>query len=132
MRRLNSWEDVWDVLNEAFVHLAENLHGQLPQLTWQVGHLETETFPFAGYISFSREGVRGQEDLVVSIGVQCGNGRLEWTVDLSLGDGEVLADGPSIDVQAGEPLHAWVVGPLQETLDFVPDSEMLAKEVLTG
>ena len=124
-------EDLWDVLNHAFTDLAVRLKDLNARLTWTIGHRESEAFPFTGYISFSRDGTPGQEDLVLSVGVQRKAGQLLWITDLASGDGEVLAEGPSCTVEGAPDLARWVAAPLADTLSFLREVEPLLAELLS-
>jgi hypothetical protein len=57
-----------------------------------VAHQETTVFPFTGYVSISKDGPPGDEDLVLTWSVQRHNGRLLITADVARGDGTVLAE----------------------------------------
>lgn len=129
MTTTGSWEDIWDVLNGELTGLAGRLALRNPKLRWTVGHLESKAFPFTGYLALSREGIAGQEDVVVSVGVRNEGDTLRWTSDIATGEGEVLADGPGFTTPtAGDP--SWSVQALSETIRFLSAQESLLADLV--
>jgi len=123
MRVVQSWEDVWTELNEAFVRIAAIAHSTNSEIAWTINHWESEIFPFNGYIAFFPSNRRGEEELVVFVGAQRTGDSLTWTNEISTGDGVVIVDGPSFAVDASTPFESWAGDALDATIDFLHDAE---------
>lgn len=87
-----AWEAVWDQINEEFVRTAEQLSRTNPVMWWSCGHLENEIFPFTAYASFGGSGVPGEEDFVISLCFKNVDGRLVFSSDVALGDGQIVSE----------------------------------------
>lgn len=127
------WDVMSDTLNEIFERLANDLAQVNPRLWWNFGHNKNEVFPFWAYASFSREGIPGEEDLVISLSFKSVAGGLEFDSDIARGDGEILADGPadqSVETTDLQSLQQWVDRCIAMTVRFIADnSELLRQEL---
>lgn len=92
------WEELWDRLNDFYAVLVSHLRARNERLWSQVAHQETAAFPFTGYVSLSKDGPPGDEDLVLAWSVQRRGGHLVAAADISRGDGTVLAELPAADL----------------------------------
>lgn len=128
------WESGWEVINEAFRDIAEELRHRNPKLWWTCGHSENEAFPFWAYASFSRSGVAGEEDVVVSVSFKRDGGALEFTSDVARGDGEILVDGPRDRIELATDtgaIRAWIESCFDQASVFVNDQRpVLQSELL--
>ena len=61
------WQSEWERLASRFDSLTEEVREGNPVATSQRGRTATEHFPFGAYLTFSRNGIAGEEDLVVSV-----------------------------------------------------------------
>lgn len=89
-----SWETAWEISNAGLRGLAEQIRKTNPNVWWQSGYWGNESFPFWAYASFGRTGVPGEEDVVVSLTFRNVSGRLVFSCDVALSDGQIVADGP--------------------------------------
>jgi len=92
------WEELWDRLNDFYAVLVSHLRARNERLWSQVAHQETVAFPFTGYVSLSKDGPPGDEDLVLTWSVRRRDGHLVAAADISRGDGTVLAELPVADL----------------------------------
>ena len=127
------WERLWDAINDAFVTLAESLQSVNPELWWTCAHAENAVFPFWAYASFSAQGIPGEEDVVIAISFKSTENSLHFTCDISRGNGEILADGPSGSTTVtsnSSELQAWAARKVTEALTFIEvHFEILRKEL---
>jgi hypothetical protein len=128
-----SWQAAWDSINDGFARVADGIRECNPALWWSCGHAENEMFPFWAYASFSKAGVAGEEDLVLSLSFMRADGRLSFTSDIARGEGEILADGPSgstslaVDVST---LREWIAERVRQGLAFIEGERDLLKSEL--
>ena len=128
-----AWESAWDSVNGEFSRVAEVVLACNPNLWWECGHQDNESFPFRAYAAFSRQGTPGGEDVVISFDFKRSDGELAFTSDVSRGDGEVLAAGPSSETQRATDtgrVREWVVRTIEEGLAFVHEQEGLLRREL--
>jgi hypothetical protein len=78
----------------------------------------------------SSSGVPGDEDLVVTVGVQLRGDRLRWTSDIATGEGVILAEGPACEVPHSHSVGDWAGTQLHSTLEFLNRSEALLSDQL--
>lgn len=119
MTRPNSWESVWDDLNDSYLALAQLVLATSPDLTWTADHYDNQTRPFWATAAFSRPTSGTDEDVVVSVDVARRDGRYVWTSDVAIGTGYVLVDGPTHSGPTSAPLSSWVGQALSDTHVFM-------------
>lgn len=124
------WEATWDSINAEFSNVAAQLHVTNPALWWSCGHAENEAFPFWAYASFGRSGVPGEEDVVVSLSFKDVDGRLAFTSDVALGDGQIVAGGPAAEEPANSDRTAWVQAQTAAGLTFVRAQRETLRDLL--
>lgn len=88
------WEEVWNRLNGCFADLAGVVGAQNSKLWWRSGHHANSDLPFRAWASFSRQGIPGEEDLVISVDFKKIEHGLEVTTDIARGNGVILAEAP--------------------------------------
>lgn len=113
------WESAWDVANDAFCSLAEDLREGNPDIWWECGHRQSDAFPFSAYASFSKEGIAGEEDVVVSMSFKQEGEVLVFTSDIALGDGQIIAERPSVAEPGNVDRTAWIQSQIAEGLRFI-------------
>lgn len=108
-------ERVWKRVLPRLQALRDRLARRWPALTCDLGQHSTEVFPLTGYASISLSGNRQDEDLVVSVSCRLEAGELECTADIANGQGTILADGPSAEIdlaldedQVNQLLGTWI------------------------
>lgn len=128
-----SWEPAWDAINDGFARVAADLQERNSALWWNCGHADNEAFPFWAYASFNRDGMAGEEDLVVSLSFKRADGQLAFTSDIARGDGEILADGPSSSISLAvdlSTLRAWIAERVGEGVAFIEgECDLLKREL---
>lgn len=127
------WEDVWDSVDTHFQVLAATLKTCNPQLWWSSLHSENRVFPFRAYATFSREGIPGDEDVVVSLTFKSNGARLAFSSDISRGDGSILADGPTRSLPLSTHTGAvreWIIDSATCGLRFVDENTALLRKEL--
>ena len=125
------WEATWASINVGFTSLAVELRATNPALWWSCGHAENEAFPFWAYASFSRSRDSGEEDVVVSLSFKDVDGRLSFTSDVALGDGQIVVDGPSADEPDDSDRTRWVEDQTAAGLEFVRTHVGMLRGLLT-
>jgi hypothetical protein len=127
------WEDAWETLNEQFCRVAEFLSAGHPTLSWSCGHSDNEAFPFRAWASFNGGGT-GTPDVVISFDVLRKGGELQYSTDIALEAGPVLADGPTGVMTMTSDLAALRVqieNVMRTAVAFVDDSRDLLAEQLS-
>ena len=124
---------LWEPLRDFFNVLIQEILTCNGRLWSTIAHHETQVFPFTGYLALSKNGIPGEEDLVLTLGVQRKGDRLFVRADIARGDGFILADGPAAEI-AGSPLD---VAALLEARDralqfFSERQEVVIREVCEG
>lgn len=104
---------LWPPLHDIFEELLQDVAVCNPHVWSTLAHHETEVFPFTGYMSLGKAGMPGEEDLVLTFGIQKQQHGLLIRVDIARGDGQVVADGPAFEIM-GTPLDQQA---LQEARD---------------
>jgi hypothetical protein len=96
------WEEIWDIINEAFRRIAVSLSNCCPTISWSSGHSDNKAFPFRAYATFNQD-PSALGEVVVSIDFRKSEDGLRYSTDIGRDDGTVLADGPAgvIDVSEG-------------------------------
>jgi hypothetical protein len=126
------WEEIWDILNEAFRSIATSLSASHPEMSWSSGHSDNRAFPFRAYAAFN-DGSQGSEDVVLSIDFHRSEEQLRFSSDIGCDDGTVLADGPSgaIDVSEGiASAKAEIEAAVGNILSFVNGSENVISDAI--
>ena len=124
-------DTVWQRLDAVFQRLATEVQAVQPHVSWTSGHHATESFPLTAFVSFSRNGRKEDEDVVVSVSAHISGNTLAMSSDIARGDGYVLADGPEaaypIDLapeelaERGTVLAAAIETFLHEHIDTISD-----------
>lgn len=129
------WEDVWDRLNDRLAAIAAVLSQRNPHLWWQAGHSDNAAMPFRAWASFGRNGIPGEEDLVITVDFKRAEHSLEVTADIARGDGLVLADAPpkriSLRTDTGT-LREEILAAEQLAEDFISSQQPLLCDELSG
>ena len=128
-----AWESAWDSVNNEFTRVAEIVRACNPNLWWECGHQENESFPFRAYAAFNRHGSPGEEDVVISFDFKRSERGLMFTSDVCRGDGEILADGPSSETQLAidtGSVRGWIGRAVDDALVFVRENEDLLRREL--
>lgn len=128
---------VWQVcrrrLEASFAAAADAVRGCNSRLWSQSGHRMTGGRPFEAWMELKRvEDPAGEVDIVVFFAVERDDDTLTCTVDISTGEGVVLADGPTRTVQV-DATGAWqegVLGHVADTERFLTESYGLLREAL--
>lgn len=88
-----------------------------------------EFVPFSAYLTFSRSGEAGAEDLVISVYCQREDGGIMLRSDISNADGYLLATGPEIQVKDLPGVDTFLPDEalvwLDEVIDFIESSSGL-------
>jgi len=121
-------DTVWENLGVVFRWLVEQVT-QVNAVAWSSsGRTSTDVFPFGAYLSFSRSGEPGVEDLVISLDCKRVGEELVLSSDIAAGDGYVLADGPTVRIRLGDAIgdappevSAWV----DSVADFIRSHQRL-------
>jgi hypothetical protein len=119
------WDDAWEILSDRFRRIASSLMKAHPTMTWSCGHSDNESFPFRAYASFSGRG-RQETDVVISVDVLRRDDGLQFSSDLALEDGQILADGPSGVLQLTADtarLRMRIEETISQIADFILSSE---------
>lgn len=124
-----NWEPIWARVRGIFQQLADDVARVNAAARSTSGRTATDVFPFGAYLSFSRSGEPGAEDLVVSVDCKRDDEALVLSCDIARGDGDVLAEAPAVTVGLGEDaparavaaILAWLVG----VEEFVASHRML-------
>jgi hypothetical protein len=121
----------WQLIGERLEAMLRDCASTLPApVQWDVGHGSNEPFPLRVYLSFSRTGGRGSEDLVISADVWADAGALVLSADIARGDGLVLAEVPSQRLQAGDDVTPQVLDWVDRVTSFVAANRgLLAAEL---
>lgn len=126
---MTSWDDVWMRLDTTFSWLAREVASVNPRARATSGRNPAAFFPFGAYLTFSRSGEPGVEDLVVSVDCKRRDSEVELTSDISAGDGYVLAEGPAVrvgDLEAIDThLPTGALSWLDEVIDFIESNSGL-------
>ena len=96
----------WMWLKGRFEGVAKELATKNSQLRWSMGRSDSKFFPFRAYASFSKKGIAGEEDIVISIDFKSNDSSLKMSCDIARGDGEVLVDGPCLDINLAKKQKA--------------------------
>jgi hypothetical protein len=103
------WDDAWTRLSAAYTWLAGEVVRVNPKVHFTSLRTAGATFVFGAYVSFSRLGVPGEEDLVVSVNCKREGEGLRLTSDIATGDGMILAEGPRANIgEVAAELMGWV------------------------
>jgi hypothetical protein len=117
------WDGVWDALEPELSQLAVRIKRERPRISWEKRCFQTEVFPFSAYLSISRDGIRGEEDLILFVGVQRKGAAFTWGSDLSLGDGVVVSGGPNFSLDSPAELLTRVDGATKSTIAYIRQCE---------
>lgn len=127
------WEQVWDVVSEAFQRIAVSLRTSYPKMSWSSGHSDNKAFPFRAYASFN-EGCQESEDVVASVDFHRSDDKLRYSTDIGRDDGTVLADGPSGILDASEGMasaKSEINAAVGSIVRFLEESEQLVREAVS-
>lgn len=130
----SAWEEVWDAINAYFRLLATTLRSCNPNLWWACVHSENAKFPFRAHATFSREGIPGDEDIVVSLTFKLADSKLLFFSDISRGNGSILAEGPTMGIPLSTDtcsVRQWILGATRSGLRFVDDNRALLRDQLS-
>ena len=120
---------VWKQLLSVLVRMAEEVSKSNNALYWSDDCSSNAAFPFRGYVSFSRTGNPQDEDLVFSLDCKAAGGTVVCRTDFSEGDGAVVADGPSLqidDLSDKQELQSYQVA----IIDFLEGSKQVLEDRL--
>lgn len=127
------WRECWRQLEAAFAAAAESLSRCNPRLWSQSGHRMTDSRPFEAWVEFKRVGDPARvEDIVVFFAVERDGDALMSTVDISTGEGVVLADGPTrtVAVDAAQDWQEGIRAHLADTEQFLRENYGTLREAL--
>jgi hypothetical protein len=128
---------VWQVcrrrLEASFSAAADAVRACNPRLWSRSGHRMIGGRPIEAWIELKRvEDLTRDEDVVVFFAVERDDDTLKCTVDISTGEGVVLADGPTRTIRV-DPIGAWqegILGYVADTERFLRDSYGLLRAAL--
>ncbi len=89
---------VWDAAVSEVSKMAKNLQAWNGSLRWSAGTHMNDSFPFRGFVSFSRDGNPAVEDLVFSFDCKSNGHSLVLSSDFCTGEGTVVAEGPTQEI----------------------------------
>jgi hypothetical protein len=127
------WEACWRQLENTFSSTATRLKACNPRLWSQFGYRMTDSRPMEAWAEFKRvESPAGIEDIVVFFAVERVDEMLTATIDISTGEGLVLADGPTLAVpfDAYGGWHDQLLTYLTDADQFLRNSQGLLREAL--
>ncbi|HET6212868.1 MAG TPA: hypothetical protein VFE14_08360 [Micromonosporaceae bacterium] len=102
-------EECWRRLDAVFAAAAQPLRECNPALWFQTGRRSSDRVPLDAWAEFGR--VRDPartEDIVVFVAVVRDGGAYRATVDISTGEGVMLADGPARTLRVGLDVLSFV------------------------
>ncbi len=125
------WDNAWSDLEAAFGEIIGEVRAVAPQATAHYKHTTTERLPFAAYLTFSREGIAEQEDLVIAVDCLATEDHHLLACVISTGEGHTLIDGPEREIEGEidedeEAVQGW----LDEVREFLERSGPLAARYL--
>jgi hypothetical protein len=126
------WERVWTDVGDAFGRLAVSLRVRHPTLFWTAGHQDNNAFPFRAYASFNQPSRQG-EDIVASVDFHRADDQLQYSCDIIVDDGTILAEGPEgiIDVSRGiAPARAEIEQAVGRMIQFLEASEKILSDAV--
>lgn len=127
------WQECWTRLDATFASTAERLRECNPEIWFQSGWRTTDRWPFDAWAEFSRvNNSTRTEDIVVFFRIKRADNSYIATVDISTGEGFVLADGPTWTSTIG-PSGVWESEMLALAADvkrFLEDHLGLLREAL--
>lgn len=127
------WEEVWDLVNDSFERVAADLRMRNGRMWWTCGHADNPVFPFWATASFNRDGIAGEEDVVLSLTFKLSDGVLSFTSDIGRGEGEILSDGPvgqrPMATDTTE-LRVWIMDGVRQALAYFEEALPLLRREL--
>jgi hypothetical protein len=125
------WQECWRRLEVAFAAAAETLRACNPSLWSQFGYRMSEERPFEAWAEFKRvENPAGIEDIVVFFAVVRDGDYLRSTVDISTGEGVVLAEVPTHTVDTAEAWQGSILDRIAAAEQLLNGSRDLLREAL--
>lgn len=92
------FDALWMCMKVRLETIAKEIATKNSQLKWSIGRSDSQFFPFRAYASFNQKGTAGEEDIVISIDFKSNDSSLKMSCDIARGDGEILADGPCLNI----------------------------------
>ncbi len=125
------WDNAWSDLEATFAAIIGEVQATNPQATAHYQRTATERLPFAAYLTFSREGVPNQEDLVFAVDCLATEDHHLLACAISTGEGHTLIDGPEREIEGeieedDEAVQGW----LEEVRAFLERNAPLAARYL--
>jgi hypothetical protein len=105
----HAYRQIWDLLEAYLKSVVSDLRQDFPGIWTQIAGYPNPAFPFTGYASIVAEHDPSRtEDCVLMMEVARRPGRLIVTSDISTGNGELLATGPTFEITDTDPEEAQV------------------------
>lgn len=86
---------LWMRLQEVMANFSVRLSNEDSELRCSIVRLRNEAFPLRGYLAFQKH---SNDEVAIFVDMQCDEFEASISSDVSLEDGFVIADGPSLSV----------------------------------
>lgn len=102
---MSSWDELGRETRTRLDDVVEQLKLIWPDLWSSVGSYSTEVYPLNAFASLNTSGPPHDEDVVLFAAVQAADASITFSSDISEGDGNILAEGPTDNWEPGIDLE---------------------------